>query len=409
MRHLLYLTHRIPYPPNKGDKIRAWHVLTYLRRHFHVHLGTFVDQPDDWRHVEPLRALCASSCFIALRPWQARLRSLAALGTGEPFSTRYYRSKQLAGWVDQTLARYPIGAALAFSGPMAQFVPAHGAAGPLQRVMDLVDVDSEKWLAYASTRRWPLAALYRREARCLLAYERRIARQFDHTTLVSAPEAALFKVRAPDSAHKVTHFANGVDTAYFAPDAAHPNPYPPGHTVLVFTGAMDYWPNVEAVCWFAAHVLPALRAGRPALHFHIVGARPDARVRALTRIGGVHVSGTVADIRPYLQHAAVAVAPLRVARGVQNKVLEAMAMGLAVVASPAALQGIEMRTGQAVSCADRVPQWVALIRRALEPACAAAMGRAARGCVLERYNWDDNLYRLGELLGVRAGGEAALP
>lgn len=409
MRHLLYLTHRIPYPPNKGDKIRAWHVLAYLQRHFHVHLGTFVDHPDDRQHVERLQAMCASSSFIDLHPWYARLRSLAALAGDEPASVRYYRSAPLRLWVEQTLARFPIGAALAFSGPMAQYVPAHGGHGPLHRVMDLVDVDSAKWQAYAGIHHWPLAALYRREARCLLAYERHVACQFDRTTLVSGPEAALFRTLAPESAHKIAHFRNGVDGAYFAPDASRPNPYPPGQTVLVFTGAMDYWPNVEAVCWFAAQVLPTLRASHPALHFHIVGAHPTAAVRALASQSGVHVSGTVPDIRPYLQHAALAVAPLQVARGVQNKVLEAMAMGLPVVASTAALQGIEAELEHAVLCADQPQAWVTRIHRALDPGYATTIGQAARGCVLERYDWQHNLASLGQLLGVRASGAEAAP
>lgn len=408
MRHLLYLAHRIPYPPNKGDKIRAWHVLAYLQRHFHVHLGTFVDHPDDWRHVDRLRSMCASSSFMPLRPWHARLRSLAALGHGEPASVHYYRNAPMRRWVAHTLASYPIGTALAYSGPMAQFIPAHGGQGPLHRVMDLVDVDSAKWSAYAGTHRWPLAAFYRREARHLLAYERQVARQFDRTSLVSAPEAALFRSLAPESAHKIAHFTNGVDTGYFTPNG-HPNPYPPGQTVLVFTGAMDYWPNVEAVCWFADHVLPPLRASHPDLHFHIVGARPAAPVRALASTPGVHVSGTVADIRPYLQHAAMAVAPLQVARGVQNKVLEAMAMGLPVVASTAALQGIDAEVDRAVLCADHVQAWLGRIRRALDPAYAAAMGLAARRCVLERYDWNHNLAPLGSLLGVERSDEAASP
>ncbi|MES2116737.1 MAG: TIGR03087 family PEP-CTERM/XrtA system glycosyltransferase [Pseudomonadota bacterium] len=409
MRHLLYLPHRIPYPPNKGDKIRAWHILAYLQRHFHVHLGTFVDHTDDWQYVERLQAMCASSCFVPLRPWRARLRSLAALAGHEPVSLRYYRARPLQQWVAHTLSQQPIAAALAFSGPMAQYVPAHGAQGPLHRVMDLVDVDSEKWLAYADTRPWPLSRLYQREARCLLDYERAIARQFDRTTLVSAPEAALFRTRAPDSGHKIEHFSNGVDSAYFAPDPGRPDPYPPGQTVLVFTGAMDYWPNVEAVRWFAARVLPALRANRPALHFHIVGARPAAAVTALAAEPGIHVSGSVPDIRPYLQHAAVAVAPLQIARGIQNKVLEAMSMALPVVASAAALQGLDVTPGHEVLCADRADAWAGQITRALDCQHAHAIGTAARRHVLAHFDWDHNLARLGTMLGVDTLAREAAP
>lgn len=400
MQHLLYLPHRIPYPPDKGDKIRAWHVLRYLQRHFHVHLGTFVDCADDWQHMALLRASCASSRFVPLRPWLARLRSLRGLASAQPLSLPYYRDRQLAIWVRRTLADYPIAATLALSGPMGQYLPAQGPRGPLLRVMDLVDVDSEKWAAYAAGRRWPASWLYRREARLLLAGEQRLARQFDRVTLVSEAEAALFRLRAPAQRQRIDHFNNGVDARYFSPSPGHASPYPPGQTVLVFTGAMDYWPNIDAVLWFASRVLPTLRARQPELHFHIVGARPAASVRALAAMPGVHVSGTVPDIRPYLQHAALAVAPLRIARGVQNKVLEAMAMQTIVVASHDALQGIAAAPGVEVIAAADEREFIARIGQVLAGQAPLGMALAARRCILQHYDWDSNLARLGHMLGV---------
>lgn len=404
MADILYLTHRIPYPPNKGDKIRAWHVLDFLRQHHRVHLGCFVDDAADWQHAARLQSLCASTCFIALRPALARLASLRGWFSGEPLSLPYYRSARLQQWVQQTLREHPVERALAFSGPMAQYLPAHGPRGLLHRVMDLVDVDSEKWRAYASTQPWPLSRLYRREAESLLASERAIAQRFDHVTLVSAAEAALFRLRAPESAHKTSHFSNGVDAAYFHSDPQRTNPYSPTEVPLVFTGAMDYWPNVQAVQWFAQQVLPSVRLQFPAARFHIIGARPTSQVLALNGLPGVRVSGTVPDVRPYLQHAALAVAPLRIARGIQNKVLEAMAMEKIVIASAPALEGIAAVTGSELLCAGNAAEFIHHIGAVLsgEQAAAAAMGRAARARVLSDYSWQRNLAQLGQLLGIAA-------
>lgn len=400
MRDLLFLTHRIPYPPNKGDKIRAWHMFDYLRRHFRVHLGCFVDDASDRQHITMLQSLCANSCFINQSARAARLRSLRGLLTGEALSLPYYRDAELGNWVAQTLRQHPITHALAFSGPMAQYLPARNHCKPLHRLLDLVDVDSEKWLDYATSQPWPLAPLYRREARRLLAFERDSADQCDAITLVSPAEADLFRRRAPGAAHKIRHFSNGVDSDYFAPRPDLASPYPEQQTVLVFTGAMDYWPNVEAVQWFAWRVLPSLRMQCPTLHFYIVGARPSSQVRALQRLQGVHVTGTVPDIRPYLQHALAAVAPLRIARGVQNKVLEAMAMEKTVVASPQALEGISAVSGTELLRADDGAAFICQLSHLLAKPATATIGRAARQRVLLDYSWSRNLRQLGQLLDV---------
>lgn len=394
MHDLLFLAHRIPYPPNKGDKIRSYHMLRYLSARFRVHLGCFIDDVADRVHIAALAPLCASTCYIEQTPGAARLRSLSGLLCGQPMSLPYYRDAGLRRWVGRLLAGTDIRCALAFSGPMAQYLEQVPAG--VRRVIDFVDVDSEKWLQYGASKPWPLATLYRREARRLLAYETRIAQRFDAATFVSGAEAALFRRRAPLAAGRTHYFCNGVDAAYFSPALAHANPYP--GAALVFTGAMDYWPNVEAVQWFAGQVWPALRARHPALAFYIVGARPAPAVLALTRLPGVVVTGTVPDIRPYLAHAMLAVAPLRIARGIQNKVLEAMAMGATVVASPQALEGIDARPGEELVLAASAAEFIARINALLgsHPGC----GDAARRRVLRDYCWDSNLERLGRLLGL---------
>jgi sugar transferase (PEP-CTERM/EpsH1 system associated) len=387
---LLLLIHRIPYPPNKGDKIRSYHLLKHLAQHYRVHLGTFVDDADDWQHVPHVQALCASSHFAPLNPKLARVRSLGALLANRSLSLDYYRSRQLQDWVDGAMQQQKIDRVLIFSSAMAQYAEAYPDA---RRVVDFCDVDSDKWRQYAEKKSWPMNWLYRHEARQLLAYERRVARECDASLFVSAPEADLFKELAPESAAKIGFFNNGVDTDYFSPERSYASPYPAGERAVVFTGAMDYWPNIDAVQWFAAEVFPQLRARFADLRFYIVGARPAAAVQALGQLPGVVVTGTVPDVRPYIAHAQVAVAPLRIARGIQNKVLEAMAMATPVVVSPQALEGIEAIPGTDLLLAGDAAGFVATVS-ALLTVTDAAIGRVARAKVEQLYSWPSNLARI---------------
>jgi len=394
VQDLLLLIHRIPYPPNKGDKIRSWHLLKHLAGQYRVHLATFVDDPDDWQHVPHVEAQCASSHFAALHPLRARVRSLGALAANRSLSLDYYRNAGLQRWVDDTMAAHKIERVLVFSSAMAQYAEKYPQA---RRVVDFCDVDSDKWRQYADQKSWPMSWLYRHEARQLLAYERQVARDYDASLFVSQPEADLFRKLAPESDAKIGFFNNGVDTDYFSPEPAHVSPYQAGERALVFTGAMDYWPNVDAVQWFATDVFPQLRAAFPGLRFYIVGARPSPAVEALGKLDGVAVTGTVPDVRPYIAHAKVAVAPLRIARGIQNKVLEAMAMATPVVVSPQALEGIDAEPGTELVLADGAAAFVEAVSNLLSRQ-ADAMGRAARAKVERQYSWPSNLACIGERL-----------
>lgn len=394
MEDLLLLIHRIPYPPNKGDKIRSYHLLKHLAQSYRVHLATFVDDPDDWQHVPRVEALCASSHFAKLHPLLARVRSLGALFANRSLSLDYYRDASTRQWVEQTVRQHKIARVLVFSSAMAQYADAYPQ---MRRVVDFCDVDSDKWRQYAEQKSWPMNMLYRHEAKQLLAYERRVARDYDAALFVSQPEADLFRQLAPESVERIGHFNNGVDTDYFSPLPASPSPYQPGEQAVVFTGAMDYWPNVDAVQWFASEVFPALRTRFPDLHFYIVGARPSAPVTALASLPGVTVTGTVPDVRPYILHAAVAVAPLRIARGIQNKVLEAMAMGARIVVSPQALEGIDATPGTELILADGADAFVAAVAQLLETR-NATIGPAARRRVETQYSWPSNLACIGEQL-----------
>jgi sugar transferase (PEP-CTERM/EpsH1 system associated) len=391
VRDLLFLAHRIPYPPDKGDKIRAWHLLEHLSRRYRLHLGAFVDDPEDWRHADKLRQVCATTHLVGVDPRWGKLRALSGLLTGDPLTLPFYRNAGMQRWVDERLAG-GVDRVLVYSSAMARFVV--GRPG-IRRIMDFVDIDSDKWRQYAPTKPWPLSWLYRREGERLLAWERRVAAEFDASLFVSGAEAADFRGLAPESAGKVGHYHNGVDAEYFSPERDYPDPYPAGVRALVFTGAMDYWPNVDAVVWFAREVLPALRAGRPELLFAIVGGKPTAEVQALSAREGVLVTGRVEDVRPWLAHAAVVVAPLRIARGIQNKVLEGMAMARPVVATPQALEGIDALPDQEILRAADKADMTAAVLRALE---ASSLGGAARLRVMRDFNWADNLARVDQLL-----------
>ena len=408
---LLYLTHRLPYPPNKGDKVRSFNILRQLARHHRVFLGTFIDHPDDGRHLASLVQWCESVHAVECHPRRRRLASLRGLLQAEALSLPYYRDAGLARWVADTVASHHIRVALAFSGPMAQYLAVDGLQ---RRIVDFCDVDSAKWTQYAAERPWPLGWLYRREGRCLLDFERQAAAAADAALFVTDAEAELFRRAAPEVAARTLTLHNGVDADFFAPTLPFDNPYPAGGPVLLFTGAMDYWPNIDAVEHFVDSMLPAIRARWPGALFWIVGMNPAASVRGLAG-AGIHVTGTVADVRPYMAHADVIVAPLRIARGIQNKVLEAMAMARPVVVSAASATGLSALAGRDCEIADGPEDFVARILALLEqPARRWAMGAAARACVMDHYSWPAHLAQLDALLStptlhtVSAGGKIAV-
>ena len=404
MANILYLVHRLPFPPNKGDKVRSYHLLRHLAGQHRVFLGTFIDDPEDEVHVETVRGLCADLHIARLNTKLARVGSLRGVLTGEPLTLPYYRDAALADWVATTCREQAIDAAVIFSSAMAQYI-----APPLKlpTLVDFVDVDSAKWTQYASAHRWPMSWLYRREGERLLAFERAVAARATRGFFVTDNETDLFRRLAPECSGQVEAMGNGVDAEYFSPSAAWPSPYAGQGSVIVFTGAMDYWPNVDAVIWFAQEVLPLLAGKWPGLQFWIVGRSPAAAVQALAG-EGVKVTGTVSDVRPYLQHADVVAAPLRLARGIQNKILEAMAMARPVVASTACAEPIDASLGQDLLAAESAAEFATSIDGLLaDPSRAAAIGAAARHRVLGRYSWAAHLSGIDRYLRIETAARAA--
>ncbi|MDX2222421.1 MAG: TIGR03087 family PEP-CTERM/XrtA system glycosyltransferase [Rhodospirillaceae bacterium] len=402
MPDLLFLCHRIPYPPNKGEKIRAYQFIRHLAPHYTVHLGCFIDDVDDHAHEATLAGMVGSLACIRLGSWGRRLNALAGLAGGAPLSVAAFRNRVMSDWVRRTVSRIRPAAAFVYSSAMADYL-LEPAYREMPIVMDFVDVDSDKWRQYAQTAAWPASWLYAREARALLAYDGRVARRAAASLFVSRDEAELFKRLCPDVAGKVHAVSNGIDCDYFDPARGGASPYPPGAgPVIVFTGTMDYRPNVDAVAWFARDCLPAIRKRHPNATFAVVGAKPSPEVTALASLAGVMVTGRVDDVRPYIAHANVVVAPLRLARGIQNKVLEGMAMAKPVVTTPQGLEGIEAIAGRDLWVADTAEAIVRSVLSVLADPIIAARAAGARRLMVERYSWAGQLAGLSGIVAAAA-------
>ena len=395
MESLLFLAHRLPFPPNKGDKVRSYHFLRHLAGRYRVFLGTFVDDPSDWEHIETVRGLCAGMHVEALAPWKKRVRGTAGLLTGEAMTLSCYRSARLKDWIKKIAAREGITRTFAFSSPMAQYAL---DLPQMRSFVDFVDMDSAKWGEYARHRPWPISALYKREAARLFSCERDIAVRAEASIFVTREESDLFCTAAPECAQHVVAIRNGVDSEYFSPSHDFASPFPAGEHPIVFTGAMDYWPNVDAVLWFAREVLPEIRKRDGSARFYIVGMNPDSEVRALASDTSAVVTGRVSDVRPYLKHARVVVAPLRVARGIQNKVLEAMAMAKPVVVTMPTAVALSAQRGTELEVASEAPAFAEKVLMLMDPERALRMGSLARARVLVDCAWPASYALLDELL-----------
>jgi sugar transferase (PEP-CTERM/EpsH1 system associated) len=389
----LFLAHRIPFPPDRGDKIRSWNILRHLATLSTVHLACFADDAADAAHLPALREALGGrlgEAHVEIRRTSRAAAAARALLEGKPVSLTLFDSADLRAFAERMLARPQVETVFAFSGQMAQFVP----ADVRQRfVMDFVDMDSAKFAEYGQAG-GAMAAIHRREGRKLFAFERATAARADTSLFVSEAEAALFRRTAGLANADIRALHNGVDLDFYGNAVAKAEA---PHPLIVFTGQMDYPPNADAVGWFAANVLPLV----PGATFAIVGRNPTDAVQALAR-DRVLVTGAVPDIRAWLAAADIVAAPLRIARGVQNKVLEAMAMAKPVVASRAAFEGIEAVPGRDLVVADRPEDQAAAIRDFLaNPARAASFGAAARALMEAAYRWDVRLAPLTALVAPR--------
>lgn len=402
MGQILFLAHRVPFPPDRGDRIRSHNLLKALARFAPVHVGCFGE--GDAAAESALASLAASHC-IAPRTKLLPLAGVEAVLAGKPVSLTAFHSRALERWVRDTIARQNISAIVVFSGQMGQYVPADFTG---RVVIDLCDVDSAKFASYAAAgeRVW----LNTREARLLAVEEERLGRRADATLLISDAEAALYRSRlvAPEKVN-VQVIGNGIDAAFFDPaaPASHPvmTSQPGPH--FVFTGQMDYRPNEQAALWVIEALMPQLRGAMPDAVFHIVGRNPTARLAAHHGSPGVHVWGEVPDVRPFIAAADAVLAPLLIARGVQNKVLEAMAMARPVVLTHEAATGIAAEDGQHWLVCPPDPKAMAarIVALLADPAVPARIGTAARRFVLDHHGWEAMMAPLAGLIGMGAEGQ----
>jgi sugar transferase (PEP-CTERM/EpsH1 system associated) len=397
MREILFLAHRISWPADRGDKIRSHHILKRLCEMAPVHVGTFADDERDMGFVGEMDALLASS-HVELRSkpqWQA---GVEALVTGQPVSVSSFGSGAMQDWVDGLLVSGRISHIFCFSGQMAQYVPTNFDG---RFIMDFVDVDSAKFESYAGEGNPLMRWVNAREGRLLGAFERDVAMRADASLLVSEAEAALFRRRTGTS--KVMALENGIDTDFYDPAANFKKLHPVfPDPLIVFTGQMDYRPNIEAVADFAKNAMPIIRAVHLEATFAIVGRNPTQAVSDLSMMPGVQVTGAVEDVRTWLAAADVVVAPLRIARGVQNKVLEAMAMARPVVASPAAAEGIAADDGVHLFLEREVEAEAARVCALLgDSKSALEIGKAARVHIVAHYGWVKQLAPLDAIMDYR--------
>lgn len=395
---ILALTHRTPYPLDRGDRIRSFNLLHRLSRDHRIWLGCVDDDSVDRPTEQALAAVCHQLAAFPLSPLRRYLGALRCLASGAPLTPGYYHHPRLARQLQHWAEQVQFDAVYVFSSAMGPYWEQLHRTHGLPAVVDFIDVDSEKWTHYARYERSPRRLIYLREHRKLGPYERRLAALAYRAVLVSEAEVGIFHSVAPE--HPALALENGVDTVYFArPQIFHGG----GPPRLLFLGAMDSEPNVDAVRWFADAILPAIRARFPEVEFDIVGAHPDARVRALAQRPGIRVTGWVADIRPCMWRAQVAVAPLRVVQGMQNSVVEAMAASLPVVATALAARGLREPRGPHIAEANNPRAFAeAVIRLLQDPQAARAQAAAALEMVTRCHNWDRSAHQLSELLAAAA-------
>lgn len=392
---VLFLVHRVPYPPNRGDRIRSCQLLDFLAARAEVRLGFLCDEPPPESTLVALRQRCAELVAVVVPPRMRWLRAAWRLATGRSATEGLFEVPALRKTVHRWASQVRFDAVVVFCSSMVQYLDVPNLAGATVLV-DMVDVDSQKWFDYAQQahglKRW----LYQLEGERVRQLEASVAARANAVLLVSRPEVELFHRFC--SARNVYPLGNGVDLDYFRPAAAADD----GQSQrCVFTGALDYRANIDGVQWFCREVWPHVLRRAPEARFLLVGSRPTSAVRRLARLPGVVLVGEVPDVRPYVASAAVSVAPLRVARGIQNKVLEAAAMGKAVVASGPSLEGLELEAPAHVRRADSPEGWVeAIVELLADPQLRQALGAAARRRVEDRYRWAVQWQSLDRLLGL---------
>jgi polysaccharide biosynthesis protein PslH len=454
--NILFICHRIPYPPNKGDKIRSFHEIKYLSKVHSLYLAFMIDDERDLSYVQELRKYCTDLDYDVIRPQWKKIKSIPYLLTDKPLTVPYFYSKKLQGAIDKRLDETPIDAIICFSSPMAEYAfksksinvrdvrnvqdvqtieaieqfehsnrvehveqakrlnnsNDSNMRGCPRLIMDFVDVDSDKWRMYADAQTFPISSIYRREWKRLMNYEKKVGEIADWSLFVSEKEVELFKSFCPHA--RTTVIQNGVDLEYYGDVRTFvtseaierfehlqrlEHVEQAKRSNILFIGAMDYFPNEDAVLYFFDAIWPYVKEKLPAAKFFVVGGNPSRRVQSLPEKDPyVVVTGYAPDVRSYFRMADVFVAPLRVARGIQNKVLEAMASGVPVVARSEAVQGLSSLNGCVMVENDNKRFAFSILKVLQMPLKRSKMIADSKRFILKNHNWEENLSKLEELL-----------
>lgn len=388
---MFFICQRVPFPPDRGDKITTFNEIRHLSTKHEVHVFCLADGRRDLDNIPGLRRYAESVTAVPVIGWTSKLRALKAMFAGGPLSVAAFNEAKLHHAIGRKFAELQPDLIMIYSCNVAQYAE-HFPQVP--RIMQFAELDSSRWGQFARRSRLPLRWVYAIEQRRFFAYERHIARTFSHALVCTAAEQRDFERLIPGV--PVSLVGNGVDLDYFRSRGV---PKRPGS--IVFTGVMDYFPNIDAVVWFCDKVLPIVQKQIPAADLTICGSRPAAAVRRLARRRGVTVTGRVPDTRPYLDGAEVFVAPLRMARGIQNKLLEALAMGLPCVASEAAATGTVVPNGEGILAADDPEEFAEHVVRLLrDGAFRAAMAGKARATAEANYRWDGQMACLDRVIAT---------
>ena len=403
---VLVLTHRVPFPPDKGDRIRTYHILKWLSSRATIHLACLADENVDPLTLSALAELCERIEIIPHGGQGRWARALWSFAKGGTISEGVFDSQALKTLLTRWKGEHHYDAVFASASSLVPYLR-RKELRDISAVIDLVDVDSQKWLDYAGNGRKPMDFVLRAEGRRLRCVEHEIAGWARAVTLVSEAEAALYRESCGVSDGPVHAIRNGVDLDYYHADSQTTSKTTSG---CVFVGALDYRPNVDGAVWFCREAWPEIRRRVPDATLTLVGRRPVPAVQRLAECPGVELAGQVPDVRPFLARAAVAVVPLRLARGVQNKVLEAMAMRKAVISSPQAVAGIRAEPGRDLLIASSPQEWAETVCLLLgDPARCEKLGESGRSYVEANHRWESCLNPFGPLFGTVQEPLAASP
>lgn len=386
---ILYVCHRFPFPPARGGKIRPFNMIKHLSRSHEVVVASLVRSPEEAEAGRGLSQYCSDVMMAKVTAQAAWARMVVRLVTAQPSSMGYFYSPDLARHINERLKRERFDLIFVHCSSVAPYVSKFLGT---PKILDFGDMDSQKWLEYRRFKPFPLSLGYWLEGCKMEAAEKALARRFDLCTCTTKAELeTLRRFRVPTP---TDWFANGVDADYFSPtDAAY------DADAISFVGRMDYFPNQQAMLYFVNEVFPLIRAKRPAAKLAIVGAEPSAEIRRLATYDGITVTGTVPDVRDHVRRSAASVAPLSIARGTQNKIIECMAMGVPVVTSPEAAGGVDAVPGEHLLVAHSADDYAdKLLTLMADRAARQRLAVAGRARVETHHSWANSMAKLDRII-----------